>query len=646
MAEPREAKPPAQHKYRFVAKKGSGAFSDVIMAECVRTGELVAIKRMKASFKSIEQITSLREIQSLRRLAGQPFIIRLNEILFDRNTGRLALVFELMEQNLYEVIKNRKARLPDGLVKWYMWQMLQAVRISHAAGYFHRDIKPENVLLDKYGNIKLADFGSSRGIYTAQPYTEYISTRWYRSPECLLTDGYYGPEMDIFGLGCVMFEIIALFPLFPGKDEADQIHRIHAVCGTPTKECLSYIRKGTKHNPIKGDFPPQRGTGIAHLIPHAPPSAIDLMTKMLEYDPRKRISAADCLKHPYFADILDIIAEHADTMIPGTLEKLGIDLHSREAQPDGERSPVFQASPHRSTRAVMPAVAERDSDAAPAAMGSPAEWGGIGERPSKTPPNAKRGAAEQAQDQLRAREQSLLRPLLQPVQPPLQPQVHQTQPYQPEQRDARDTRDIRDVEFAGHPQPRAQIQDPVVSKPNYVLPGRGHDLPPAKPRFAVPREAKDRQGNVPSLPSISRIPQASTHPSGVRTPPNAPPQVRQGQDAQTASTAPVAYGHKKYAKLYGKNSTYVSPYAQYAGQQLPGLQGSQYGALPPLQTRAFRPPAGGGSSPSQPLPGISGLAAVQGVAADARVGGAVGGGLPGHVARRAYPIRPVVKVGN
>ncbi len=100
-------------------------------------------------------------------------------------------------------------------------------------GIFHRDIKPENILTSigkRHGSgvdeeLKLADFGSCRGIYSKQPYTEYISTRWYRAPECLLTDGHYGPEMDMWGVGCVMFEIIALYPLFPGQDELDQIDR-------------------------------------------------------------------------------------------------------------------------------------------------------------------------------------------------------------------------------------------------------------------------------------------------------------------------------------------------------------------------------------------------------------------------------------
>lgn len=107
----------------------------------------------------------------------------------------------------------------------------------HKKGIFHRDIKPENILI-KEDRVKLADLGSCRGVYSQPPFTEYISTRWYRSPECLLTDGYYNHKMDIWGIGCVFFEVLSLFPLFPGNDEVDQVHKIHNIMGTPSQELL------------------------------------------------------------------------------------------------------------------------------------------------------------------------------------------------------------------------------------------------------------------------------------------------------------------------------------------------------------------------------------------------------------------------
>ena len=233
-------------------------------------------------------------------------IISLEEVLYDQPTGRLALVFELMDANLYELIRGRRHFLNPQLINSYMWQLMKSLDHMHKKGIFHRDIKPENILIESTSDVgrglKLADFGSCRGIYSKQPYTEYISTRWYRAPECLLTDGYYGPEMDLWGAGCVMFEITSLYPLFPGSNETDQITRIHKVLGTPSGELLQKLKaKGAAH--ISFDFAAYKGVGLQQLIPHASADAIDLLVKLLKYDASERITAREAMRHPYFREI-------------------------------------------------------------------------------------------------------------------------------------------------------------------------------------------------------------------------------------------------------------------------------------------------------------------------------------------------------
>ena len=174
----------------------------------------------------------------------------LGEVLYDENSGRLALVFELMERNLYEVIKGRSTYLQETKVKFWMFQVLKSLNFMHRNGIFHRDIKPENILIKGDTSIKLADLGSCKGIYSKHPFTEYISTRWYRAPECLLTDGYYNFKMDIWGVGCVFYEMLSLMPLFPGDDEIESFKLIILRCSCSYKSlkyewfnaCFAVIR--------------------------------------------------------------------------------------------------------------------------------------------------------------------------------------------------------------------------------------------------------------------------------------------------------------------------------------------------------------------------------------------------------------------
>lgn len=301
-------------KYRLVAKKGEGTFSEVLKAQNIKDGKYHAIKCMKNRFDSIDQVNNLREIQALRRLSPHEHIISLEEVLYDQPTGRLALVFELMDANLYELIRGRRHYLNPQLIRSYMYQLLKSLHHMHSKGIFHRDIKPENILIENTSELgtglKLADFGSCRGIYSKQPYTEYISTRWYRAPECLLTDGYYGPEMDLWGAGCVMFEITSLYPLFPGTNEVDQINRIHKLLGTPPSEVLAKFRaKGAAH--INFNFQHHKGVGIAQLVSHASADAVELMTRMLKYDATERITAREALRHPYFKEMREMDARKA-----------------------------------------------------------------------------------------------------------------------------------------------------------------------------------------------------------------------------------------------------------------------------------------------------------------------------------------------
>lgn len=120
--------------------------------------------------------------------------------------------------------------------------------------------------------------------------------------------------MDMWGVGCVFFEIVSLFPLFPGTNELDQIQKIHNIIGTPPPELLAKMKQRSQH--MDFNFPPKEGTGIAKLIPHASPECIELVSKLLEYNPDDRLSARQALRHPYFRQLREQDKRQQQMMSP------------------------------------------------------------------------------------------------------------------------------------------------------------------------------------------------------------------------------------------------------------------------------------------------------------------------------------------
>ncbi|KAI8788044.1 MAPK/MAK/MRK overlapping kinase [Biomphalaria glabrata] len=328
-------------KYRILGKKGEGTFSEVLKVQAIKDGSYRACKKMKQTYESIEQVNNLREIQAMKRLAPHPNVLELQEVIFDKKSGTLVLICELMEMNIYELIRGKRHYIPERKIKNYMYQLLKSIDHMHRNGIFHRDVKPENILI-KEDLLKLADFGSCRSIYSKQPYTEYISTRWYRAPECLLTDGYYTYKMDIWSVGCVFFEILSLHPLFPGSNEVDQIAKIHDVMGTPDLAVLNKLKRSKSMN---FNFQPKKGTGIERLLTHVSPEAIELIYLMCTYDPEERITARQALKHSYFKDMRDME------------KRMSIQARQRMIQPIDEREP-----PIREDNEVSEKIIQLDED--------------------------------------------------------------------------------------------------------------------------------------------------------------------------------------------------------------------------------------------------------------------------------------------
>lgn len=174
---------------------------------------------------------NLNEVRILSKL-HHPNIVQLIEII--KKNNQLYFVFEYLHRNVFQLTQER-GKLKHHEVRNIAFQTLQALAYMHRKGYFHRDMKPEN-LLEINNTIKLADMGLAREIRAKPPFTEYVSTRWYRAPEALLRGRNYNSPMDLFAVGAIIAELYSGVPLFPSSTEKDQLVRILQLMGTPSKE--------------------------------------------------------------------------------------------------------------------------------------------------------------------------------------------------------------------------------------------------------------------------------------------------------------------------------------------------------------------------------------------------------------------------
>ncbi|KAK2869885.1 hypothetical protein Q8A67_024277 [Cirrhinus molitorella] len=283
------------NRYTTLKQLGDGTYGSVLMGKSNESGELVAIKRMKRKFYSWEECMNLREVKSLKKL-NHANVVKLKEVI--RENDHLYFVFEYMKENLYQLMKDRTKLFPESVVRNISFQILQGLSFIHKHGFFHRDMKPENLLCMGPELVKIADFGLAREIRSRPPYTDYVSTRWYRAPEVLLRSPVYSSPIDIWAVGCIMAELYTLRPLFPGNSEVDEIFKICQVLGTVKKS--DWPEGYQLAAAMNFRFPQCVPTLLKTLIPNATNEALDLMRDLLQWDPKKRPSAAKALRYPYF----------------------------------------------------------------------------------------------------------------------------------------------------------------------------------------------------------------------------------------------------------------------------------------------------------------------------------------------------------
>ena len=287
-----------QSKYEVLGVVGEGAYGIVYKCKNKETGKYVAIKKFKETDDDLVKKTMKRELRMLQQLR-HPNIVDFREAF--KRKGNLFLVFEFVDRDLLQLLQSKPSGLDPNLIRHLMFQLCKAISYLHSQDVIHRDIKPENLLVDNDYNLKLCDFGFARKVLQGQNgLTDYVATRWYRSPELLLTNGVYGPGVDYWAAGCIMGELTDGNPMFPGENETDQLFCIEKVLGNLPQEQVNIFYSNPIYNgkTLKSVNKPE--TLERRYMGKLSKVAISFMKGLLEMDPKKRLNGDNVFKHPYF----------------------------------------------------------------------------------------------------------------------------------------------------------------------------------------------------------------------------------------------------------------------------------------------------------------------------------------------------------
>ncbi|XP_050305699.1 cyclin-dependent kinase 1-like [Anthonomus grandis grandis] len=284
-----------------IEKIGEGTYGVVYKGKNKKTGEMVAMKRIRLENED-EGIpsTALREMSLLMELKHKN-IVTLLEVILDE--PKLYLIFEYLCMDLKKYLDNIESgkMMNPKLVKSYLFQINEAILFCHQRRVIHRDLKPQNLLISRDGAIKVADFGLGRAFgIPVRIYTHEVVTLWYRAPEVLLGAARYSCPVDIWSVGCIFAEMVTRKPLFQGDSEIDQLFRIFRVLKTPTEDIWKGVSSLPEYHAI---FPNWTSYNLEHQVKNLSEDGLDLLGKMLIYDPSKRISAKGIATHPYFRDV-------------------------------------------------------------------------------------------------------------------------------------------------------------------------------------------------------------------------------------------------------------------------------------------------------------------------------------------------------
>lgn len=286
---------------------GRGAYGLVCAAVNSETREEVAIKKIGNAFDNrIDAKRTLREIKLLRHMDHEN-IIAIKDLIRPPKKeafNDVYIVYELMDTDLHQIIRSEQP-LTNDHCQYFMYQLLRGLKYVHSANVLHRDLKPSNLFLNANCDLKIGDFGLARTTSETDFMTEYVVTRWYRAPELLLNCSEYTGAIDVWSVGCILGEIMTREPLFPGKDYVQQLRLITELLGSPDDASLQFLRSDNARRYVRQlpQYPKQQ---FSARFPNMSALAVDLLEKMLVFDPTRRITVDEALHHPFLSSLHDL----------------------------------------------------------------------------------------------------------------------------------------------------------------------------------------------------------------------------------------------------------------------------------------------------------------------------------------------------
>uniref|UniRef100_A0A8C7WI34 cyclin-dependent kinase n=1 Tax=Oncorhynchus mykiss TaxID=8022 RepID=A0A8C7WI34_ONCMY len=285
--------------YIKLDKLGEGTYATVFKGRSKLTDNLVALKEIRLEHEEGAPCTAIREVSLLKDLKHAN-IVTLHDIIHTDKS--LTLVFEYLDKDLKQYMDDCGNILSMQNVKIFLFQILRGLAYCHKRKVLHRDLKPQNLLINDRGELKLADFGLARAkSVPTKTYSNEVVTLWYRPPDVLLGSSEYSTPIDMWGVGCIFYEMSAGRPLFPGSTVEDELHLIFRLLGTPTEDSWPGIASMDEFKSYK--FPKYKTQPLINHAPRLDTDGIDLLLSFLKYESKKRMSADESMRQPYFRSL-------------------------------------------------------------------------------------------------------------------------------------------------------------------------------------------------------------------------------------------------------------------------------------------------------------------------------------------------------